>query len=62
MRTFSYLQTLEFFKEDIERLGKKLFFRQDNATSHTNSSCLKYINEIFQNQMEFWPANSPKII
>ena len=57
MRAFSYLQTFEFFKEDIERLGNDLFFEQDNATSHTSNQCLRYIKDNFKNHLEFWSKN-----
>ena len=61
MTGFSYLQTLELFKEDIERLGANLIFQQDNAPCHVSKSCLNYINQNFDNKLEFWPANSPDL-
>ena len=34
MTSFSYLQALEMYKDDINRLGKNLYFQQDNAPCH----------------------------
>ena len=59
--SFSYLQTLEFFKEDIDRLDKNLYFQQDNATCHVGKKSKEYINSNFQNKLDFWPPNSPDL-
>ena len=59
--SFSYLQTLEYFKEDIERIDNNLFFQQDNATCHVGKSSMNYIKTNFKNSLEFWPPNSPDL-
>ena len=61
MTSFSYLQTLEFYKKDIEKLGQNLYLQQDNATCHVGKKCLDYINKNFSNHLDFWPANSPDL-
>ena len=61
MNSFSYNQTLELYKEDIERLGKDLYFQQDGASCHTGKKSLNYIKNNFNNYLEFWPANSPDL-
>ena len=61
MNSFSYNQILEFYKEDIERLGKNLYFQQDNASCHTGKKSLNFIKNNFNNYLEFWPANSPDL-
>ena len=38
MTSFSYLQTLEFYKNDIQKLGQNLFLQQDNATCHVGKN------------------------
>ena len=53
MRSISYLQTLEFFKEDAGRLGNDLFFEQDNTTDHMSNQCLRYIKDNFRNHLKF---------
>ena len=57
MGTFSYLQALKMYKEDIERLCGNLYFQQDGATWHT--SAMDYIDANFPKRLDFWPANSP---
>ena len=59
--SFSYQQTLEYFKEDIDRLDKNLFFQQDNATCHVGKKSTEYINSNFLNKLDFWPPNSPDL-
>ena len=49
MNSFSYNQTLELYKEDIERLGKDLYFQQDGASCHTGKKSLNYIKNNFNN-------------
>jgi len=61
MTSFSYMQVLDLYKEDIGRLGQNLMFQKDNAPCHISKSCLNYINENFKNKLEFWPANSPDL-
>ena len=62
MRASSYLQTLNYFKQDIDRLGKQLYFQQDNSSCHVNKKCEKYIKENFQNSLDLWPADSPDLL
>ena len=59
MTSISYLQSLKYYKEDIERLDRKLFFQHDNAPCHVSKKCLEYLNTNFENKLKFWPANSP---
>ena len=61
MNSFSYNQTLEFYKDDLERLGNNLYFQQDNATCHVGKKSMNYIKNNFKNYLEFWPANSPDL-
>ena len=61
MNSFSYAQTLKFYREDIERLNKDLFFQQDNASCHTGKKAINFIKQNFNNSLEFWPANSPDL-
>ena len=61
MTSFSYLQTLEYYKEDINQLGKNLYLQQDNAPCHVGKKCLDYIKTNFPNHLEFWPPNSPDL-
>ena len=61
MTSFSYLQTLEFYKNDIQKLGQNLFLQQDNAAYHVGKKCLDYINKNFSNHLEFLPENSPDL-
>ena len=59
--SFYYLQTLELFKEDLERLDKNLYFQQDNPTCHVGKKSKEYINSNFLNKLDFWPPNSPDL-
>lgn len=61
MNSFSYLQTLESYKSDIERLDNSLYFQQDNAPCHVGKKSLEYIENNFKNNLEFWPPNSPDL-
>ena len=61
MTSFSYLQTLKNYKDDINTLNKNLYFQQDGAGCHTSKQCLDYINNNFKNKLEFWPADSPDL-
>ena len=61
MGSFSYLQALKMYKDDIDRLGGELYFQQDGATCHTSKDALNYIDSNFQKKLEFWPANSPDL-
>ena len=61
MTSFSYLQTLEYYKEDINQLGKNLYLQQDNAPCHVGKKCLDYIKKNFPNHLEFWPPNLPDL-
>lgn len=61
MNSFSYEQTLQFYKEDIERLGSNLFFQQDNAPCHVGKKSTNFIKSQFKNYLDFWPPNSPDL-
>ena len=61
MTGFSYLQTLQIYKSDIERLNKNLYLQQDNAPCHVGKKCTRFINQNFDNFLEFWPPNSPDL-
>ena len=61
MNTNSYLQTLDYYKEDIERSYLDLYFQQDGASCHTSKKALDKINNIFNKKIDFWPANSPDL-
>ena len=52
---------MEYFKEDIERIDKNLFFQQDNATCHVGKSSMNFIKNNFENSLDFWPPNSPDL-
>ena len=61
MNSTSYGQTLEYYKEDLERLGKNFYFQQDNASCHVGKKSADYIKNNFTNYLEFWPPNSPDL-
>ena len=61
MTSFSYLQALEMYKDDINRLGKNLYFQQDNAPCHRGKKSLDFIKANFSKSLEFWPPNSPDL-
>lgn len=61
MNSFSYLQTLALYKEDIEKLDKNLYLQQDNAPCHVSKKSKEYIKSNFANILEFWPPNSPDL-
>lgn len=61
MTSFSYLQTLKFYKEDMMNLDYQLYFQQDNAPCHVGKKATEYIDSNFSNHLEFWPANSPDL-
>ena len=61
MTSFSYLQALEFYKADIQRLDPHLYFQQDNAPCHVGKKCKNFIDANFENRLEFWPPNSPDL-
>ena len=61
MNSFSYNQTLEFYKEDLSRLGKNLYFQQDNAPCHVGKKSMEFIKNNFTHYLDFWPANSPDL-
>ena len=62
--TFSYIQCLDFFKDDVHRL-KPLFFMQDNARPHTSKETMKYIKDNADGYggvtLLPWPAHSPDL-
>lgn len=57
MNSFSYLQALESYKSDIERMNNNLFFQQDNVPCHVGKKSLECINQNFKNHLDFWPPN-----
>jgi len=61
MKSFSYKQTLKFYKEDIKRLGEKLNFQQYNAHCHVGKKSMEIINTEFANHLDFCPVNSPDL-
>ena len=61
MNSFSYNQTLEFYKDDIEKFDKNLIFQQDNDPCHVGKKSMDFIKNNFSNYLEFWPANSPDL-
>ena len=61
MTSYSYLQTLEFFKSDIQKLNPNLYFQQDNAPCHVGKKCTEFINSNFAHHLKFWPPNSPDL-
>ena len=61
MTSFSYLQTLEIYKSDIQKLDPNLYLQQDNAPCHVGKKCKEFIDSNFLNHLEFWPANSPDL-
>ena len=63
---FSYAQSLLFYKDSFDELQKKtkanLFFEQDGATSHTTSSNIKLIEQLFGGKKLIQnPPNSPDL-
>jgi len=61
MTSFSYLQTLELYKSDIQQLDPNLYLQQDNAPCHVGKKCIDFINANFLNHLDFWPPNSPDL-
>ena len=61
MNTKSYCQTIGYYKEDVMRLNKNLYFQQDGASCHTAKKSIAEINITFRNKLDFWPANSPDL-
>jgi len=61
MNSFSYNQTLDFYKDDLEKYYKNLYFQQDNAPCHVGKKSMNFIKSKFSNYLEFWPANSPDL-
>ena len=61
MNTKSYCQTIGYYKEDVMRLNKNLYFQQDGASCHTAKKSIAEINLTFNNKLDFWPANSPDL-
>ena len=66
MDTNAYLKTLNYFKEDIERINSKndvnLWFQQDNAPCHKSAKSMTRIRNHFDDQyIPNWPANSPDL-
>ena len=59
VNTFAYSQTLDFYREDIDKLGDDLYFQQDGARSHTCAQPREKIEAYFPKKLKFWPANSP---
>ena len=62
MDSVAYTQTLEFYKEDIERfkeMGINLIFQQDNSPCHCSANITKILNKI--KKLDFWPPNSPDL-
>ena len=60
--TYVYKQSLEFYKNDIDKLSpneSKLFFQQDNAPAHSSKETKAILNEM--KSLRFWPPNSPEI-
>ena len=62
MDSVAYAQTLEFYKEDIERFKEKgvnLIFQQDNSPCHCSADITKILSKI--KKLDFWPPNSPDL-
>jgi len=61
--SFSYQQTLEYFKEELDRLDKTYFFNRimQLVMSHVGKKTTEYINSNFLNKLDFWPPNSPDL-
>ncbi len=58
MNTFAYQRTLDYFKEDVNRLNSDLYFQQDGASCHTSKKSIDHIETLFNNKLPFWPAIS----
>ena len=52
---------MEFYKEDLIRLGDNLYFQQDNAPCYVGKKSIEFIRNNFANYLDFWPANSPDL-
>ena len=61
MTSFSYLQTLEFYKSDIQKLDPNLYLQQDNAPCHIGKKCIQFLYSNTLNHLDFLPANSPDL-
>jgi len=61
MNTNCYLPTLNYFKEDIQRLSPNLYFQQDGAKCHWSRKSMEKIVDEFPNHLESWPSNSPDL-
>jgi transposase len=63
MDTKCYKRTLNYYKDDINRLHPMLYFQQDNAACHTSKESMEFIKneENFIRVLENWPPNSPDL-
>ena len=62
MDSVAYAQTLEFYKQDIQRfkeLGVNLIFQQDNSPCHCSADITKKLSKM--KKLDFWPPNSPDL-
>lgn len=60
MNSFSYLQALKMYVEDIKNLDENLYFQQDGETCHISKKTKNFINLNFKNKL-LWPPNSTDI-
>ena len=55
MNSFSYNQTLEFYKDDTEKFDKNLIIQQDNGLCHAGKKSIDFIKNNFSNCLKFCP-------
>jgi hypothetical protein len=59
VNAFAYSKSLDFYREDIDKLGDDLYFQQEGAKSRTCAQSMEKIEAYFPKKLKFWPANSP---
>jgi hypothetical protein len=59
----SYVRTLNYWRDDLERLDPdlNLYFQQDNARPHSSGMSADFISNNFPKVLRKWPVNSPDI-
>ena len=75
VNSFAYRQVLNYYKEDLDNLGKKIF-QQDGARAHSSKGSQAEINKLFEGhfiptweggpeingkKIPKWPPNSPDL-
>jgi len=53
VNAFAYSQTLDFYREDIDKLRDDLYFQQDVARGHTCGQSREKIGAYFPKKLKF---------